>query len=91
LDLALCALGSPFFDIPLSMRVQLSGGPAAPRAAASSVHRVRIVAAFVGIFVAGLISPGLFALFGPAPSMLVSGLFSVACCVVAWASLAGRA
>ncbi len=89
--LALCALGSPFFDIPLSMRVQLSGGPAAPRAAASSVHRVRIVAAFVGIFVAGLISPGLFALFGPAPSMLVSGLFSVACCVVAWASLAGRA
>jgi MFS transporter, DHA3 family, macrolide efflux protein len=89
--LALCAMGSPFFDIPLAMRVQLSGGPAAPRAAASSVHRVRIVAAFVGIFLAGLISPGLFAVFGPAPSMLVSGLLSVACCAVAWASLARRA
>ena len=88
--LFLCALGSPFFDIPLAMRVQLSGGPAAPRAAAASVHRVRIVAAFVGIFVAGLISPGLFALFGPGPSTLVSGLFSVACCAVAWVSLAGR-
>jgi hypothetical protein len=51
---------------------------------------VRIVAAFVGIFVAGLMSPGLFALFGPGPSMLVSGLVSVVCCALAWVSLAKR-
>lgn len=88
--LFLCALGSPFFDIPLAMRVQLSGGPAAPRAAAAAVHRVRIVAAFVGIFVAGLVSPGLFALFGPGPSMLVAGLVSMACCGLGWISLARR-
>jgi len=88
--LALCALGSPFFDIPLSMRVQLSGGPAAPRAAASSVHRVRIVAAFVGILIAGLLSPPVFALFGPGWSILGAGGFGVACCLAAWLSLARR-
>lgn len=88
--LFLCALGSPFYDIPLTMRVQLSGGPAAPRAAASSVHRVRIVAAFVGIFAAGLVSPGLFGLLGAAPSILVSSLLSLVACALAWVSLAKR-
>lgn len=88
--LALTALGSPFFDIPLAMRVQLSGGPAAPRAAAASVHRVRIVAAFVGILIAGLLSPPVFALFGPGWSILGAGGFGVACCLAAWLSLARR-
>jgi hypothetical protein len=88
--LAMCALGSPFYDIPLTMRVQLSGGPAAPRAAAASVHRVRIVAAFVGIFIAGLTSPALFAAFGPGPAMLGAGLFSLVCCACGWVSLAKR-
>ena len=72
--LGLCALGSPFFDIPLSLHVQLSGGPGAPRAAASSVHRVRLVTAFGGIMIAGLMSPTLFALFGPGYSVLGSGI-----------------
>ncbi|MCA3245174.1 MAG: hypothetical protein ING29_01725, partial [Azospirillum sp.] len=88
--LALTALGSPFFDIPLAMRVQLSGGPVAPRAAAASVHRVRIVAAFVGILIAGLLSPPVFALFGPGWSILGAGGFGVACCLAAWLSLARR-
>jgi MFS transporter, DHA3 family, macrolide efflux protein len=88
--LAMSALGSPFYDIPLTMRVQLSGGPAAPRAAAASVHRVRIVVAFVGIFLAGLLSPGLFAAFEPGPSMLGAGLFALGCCAFGWVSLAKR-
>jgi hypothetical protein len=37
-----------------------------------------------------LVSPGLFALFGAAPSMLVAGLFSVGACALAWVSLATR-
>jgi MFS transporter, DHA3 family, macrolide efflux protein len=86
--LAFCALGSPFFDIPLAFHVQMAGGPAAPRAAASSVHRVRLVTAFGGIMIAGLISPGLFAAFGPGHTMLASGLIGLATCAVGFRVLA---
>lgn len=72
--LALAACGSPFCDIPLAMRVQLAGGPGAPRAAAASVFRVRLSMNFTGIMLAGLLSPTLFGVLGVAPSMLGSGL-----------------
>ncbi len=86
--LGLCALGSPFFDIPLSLHVQLSGGPGAPRAAASSVHRVRLVTAFGGIMIAGLMSPTLFALFGPGYSVLGSGIVALIACAAGFRMLA---
>jgi hypothetical protein len=72
--LALAALGSPFFDIPLAMRIQIAGGLGASRAAAASVHRVRMFMNFAGIMTAGLVSPTLFGLFGVAPTMVGSGL-----------------
>lgn len=86
--LGLCALGSPFFDIPLSLHVQISGGPGAPRAAAASVHRVRLVTAFGGIMIAGLMSPTLFALFGPGYSVLGSGIVALIACAAGFRMLA---
>lgn len=72
--LALAALGGPLCDIPLAMRIQLAGGPSAPRAAAASVHRVRMFMTFGGIMLAGLLSPSLFGAFGVAQAMLGTGL-----------------
>jgi len=72
--LALAALGGPICDIPLAMRIQLAGGPSAPRAAAASVHRVRMFMTFGGIMLAGLLSPGLFGIFGVAPTMVGTGI-----------------
>ncbi len=86
--IGLCAFGSPFFDIPLTFHVQMSGGPGAPRAAASSVHRVRLVVSFGGIMLAGLISPTLFAAFGPGHTILVSGIVALAACAMGFWMLA---
>jgi hypothetical protein len=72
--LALAALGGPMCDIPLAMRIQLAGGPSAPRAAAASVHRVRMFMTFGGIMIASLLSPGLFGVFGVAQTMLGTGI-----------------
>ncbi|MBI3503785.1 MAG: hypothetical protein HY059_03015 [Proteobacteria bacterium] len=80
--LAFAAIGGPVCDIPLAMRIQLAGGPNAPRAAAASVHRVRMFMTFGGIMLAGFLSPSLFGTFGVAPTMLATGL------VCAWVSLA---
>ncbi len=71
--LALAAIGGPMCDIPLAMRIQLAGGPSAPRAAAASVHRVRMFMTFGGIMLAGLLSPSLFGAFGVAQTMLGTG------------------
>jgi len=88
--LALAACGSPFCDIPLAMRVQLAGGPGAPRAAAASVFRVRLSMNFTGIMLAGLVSPTLFGTLGVAPTMLGSGLLCAAASLAALAALKGR-
>ena len=88
--LALAACGSPFCDIPLAMRVQLAGGPSAPRAAAASVFRVRLSMNFTGIMLAGLVSPTLFGTLGVAPTMLGSGLLCAAASLAALAALKGR-
>ncbi|MBL8807231.1 MAG: hypothetical protein JNN22_10335 [Rhodospirillales bacterium] len=82
--LALTALGSPFFDISLAMRIQMAGGFGASRAAAASVHRVRLFMNFGGILTAGLVSPTLFGQFGVAPTMLATGLL---CAGVSLASM----
>lgn len=74
--LALAALGSPFFDIPLAMRIQIAGGLGVSRAAAASVHRVRMFMNFTGIMLAGLFSPTLFGVFGVAPTMAATGALS---------------
>jgi MFS transporter, DHA3 family, macrolide efflux protein len=71
--LALAALGGPICDIPLAMRIQLAGGPSPPRAAAASVHRVRMFMTFAGIMLAGLLSPSLFGTFGVAQTMVGTG------------------
>jgi hypothetical protein len=78
LGLAAAAVGGPVCDIPLAMRVQLAGGPGAPRAAAASVFRVRIFMSFCGIMLASLMSPTLFGAFGTGPAMLGTGALSVA-------------
>jgi DHA3 family macrolide efflux protein-like MFS transporter len=72
--LALAAIGGPICDIPLAMHIQLAGGPNAPRAAASSVHRVRLFMTFTGIMLAGLLSPSMFGAFGVAQTMLGAGM-----------------
>ncbi|MBI1245833.1 MAG: hypothetical protein GC202_12570 [Alphaproteobacteria bacterium] len=82
--LAFTALGSPFFDIPLAMRIQLAGGSGASRAAAAAVHRVRMFMNFGGILLAGLLSPTLFGTFGVAQTMLATGLL---CACVSFASM----
>jgi len=85
--LALAAIGGPMCDIPLAMRIQLAGGPSAPRAAASSVHRVRLFVTFGGIMLAGLVSPSLFGAFGVAETMLGTGFLCTGISLVALAVL----
>ena len=83
LGLGLTALGPPFFEVPLTLRVQLAGS-AQSQAAAASVHRVRIVAVFGGIMMAGLLSPTLFGLFGTAVAMTAAGAASALATLAVW-------
>jgi MFS transporter, DHA3 family, macrolide efflux protein len=83
LGLGLAALGPPFFEVPLTLRVQLAG-TARSQAAAASVHRVRIVAVFGGIMLAGLLSPSLFGLMGTAVAMTAAGTASALATLAVW-------
>jgi hypothetical protein len=48
------------------------------------VHRVRIVAVFGGIMMAGLLSPTLFGLFGTAVAMTAAGAASALATLAVW-------
>jgi MFS transporter, DHA3 family, macrolide efflux protein len=83
LALAVAGFGPPFFEVPFTLRVQLAGS-AHSVGAASSVHRVRMVAVFGGIMTAGLVSPSLFGQFGTAASMVGAGVAATLATLFVW-------
>jgi hypothetical protein len=81
------AVGTPALELRLAYEIQSAGSPAA----VSAVARVRLVAGWSSILAIALVGPSLVRLVAIGPTVMITGLVTVACAFWISAQLAPRA
>jgi DHA3 family macrolide efflux protein-like MFS transporter len=81
------ALGTPALELRLAYEIQSAGSPAA----VSAVARVRLVAGWSSILAIALVGPSLVRLVAIGPTVMITGLATIACAFWISVQLAERA